>query len=488
MKKKLQTVLLAWLAVALSAGSVLAGRGGSGGHGGGSSGSASSHGGGHGGSIAMSRSSTGHTPSFNAPRTGIRPASMPQHFRPPNPVNRPTFANRPKPVSHPSTYPRVDPRPADHAPRQDWAHHDWYHGSWHGHWDHPWNSWPYTWFNAEVGWDLAAATPWSWGYWPYYNPYCTAPVVVEGGTIDYSQPIAAAVPPEALANPTSPADEAALVLDAARDAFLRGDYPAALSQVNQAIARNPNDPLSHEFRCLVCFALKQYEEAAAGAYAVLSVGPGWDWTTLSSFYPNVDVYAQQLHALEEYIDAHSNQPDVRFLLAYHYLTCGHTDAAAQQLKAVVQLNPRDQLSTQLLAALAAPSRKFVLPETKKLAAQLDDLLAATQGGYLAEPNAAAAPTKPLDAVSLVGDWKARQPDGSTVALRLTSNWTYTWWFTRQGKSQDHSGTYALTDNLLILKEGNTPVMVGRVALLGDNRLNFKLVNDNPSDPGLTFSR
>ena len=449
----------------------------------------SSRGGSHGGgSFAMSRSSTGHTPSFNAPRTGFRPTSMPQHFRTPNPVNKPTFANRPRPVSHPGTHPRVDSRPANLVPRQDWAHHDWYHGNWHGHWDHPWNGWPYAWFNVETGWNLAATTPWSWGYWSYYNPYCTAPVVVEGATIDYSRPIAAAVPPEALANQAAPSDEASELLDAARETFLQGDYRAALSEVNQAVAKNPNDPLLHEFRCLVCFALKQYEEAAAGLYAVLSVGPGWDWTTLSSFYPDVDVYTQQLHALEQYIDAHSDQPNVRFLLAYHYVTCGHSDAAAEQLKAVVQLNPKDQLSAQLLAALAAPSRKFVLPETKKLAAQLDDVLAAPEGGEPADPNAAAPPTRPVDAVSLLGDWKARQPDGSTVALRLTSNSTYTWQFTRQGKTQDHSGTYAVADNLLILKEDNNPVMVGRVALLGDNRLNFKLVNDNPSDPGLTFSR
>ena len=58
----------------------------------------------------------------------------------------------------------------------------------------------------------------------------------------------------------------------------------------------------------------------------------------------------------------------------------------------------------------------------------------------------------------------------------------------QGKTQDHRGSYTLTDNLLILKEGNNPVMVGQVALRGDNRLNFKLANDNASDPGLTFSR
>ena len=38
-------------------------------------------------------------------------------------------------------------------------------------------------------------------------------------------------------------------------------------------------------------------------YAVLSVGPGWDWTTLISLYPNVDVYTAQLRALEDYCKA-----------------------------------------------------------------------------------------------------------------------------------------------------------------------------------------
>ena len=91
----------------------------------------------------------------------------------------------------------------------------------------------------------------------------------------------------AIGRPGAAADEASQLLDAARDAFLQGNYRAALSQANRAIAGNPNDPLPHEFRSLACFALKQYKEAAAGAYAVLSAGPGWDWTTLSSFYPDI---------------------------------------------------------------------------------------------------------------------------------------------------------------------------------------------------------
>ena len=44
------------------------------------------------------------------------------------------------------------------------------------------------------------------------------------------------------------------------------------------------------------FAQGKYEQAAAPLYAVLSVGPGWDWTTLSGMYPDVDTYTGQLRS------------------------------------------------------------------------------------------------------------------------------------------------------------------------------------------------
>ena len=225
--------------------------------------------------------------------------------------------------------------------------------------------------------------------------------------------------------------------------------------------------MPHEFRALILFATKQYKEAAATVYAVLSVGPGWDWATLSGFYPDVNVYTAQLRALEQYRNENLKSPEVRFLLAYQYMSCGHSDAAIAELKEVVRLSPKDQLSAQLLAAL---TQRQVGRQAR---AQLRRL---------------PAPAKPVTAASLVGTWTASRPDGSSFALDVAKDGTYSWQYTQQGKSQTFSGAYTVADNLLILKEGGNPNMIGQIVLVSDNQFNFKLVGDNPADPGLTFSK
>ena len=105
---------------------------------------------------------------------------------------------------------------------------------------------------------------------------------------------------------------------------------------------------------LAHFALQKYEQAAVPLYAVLSVGPGWDWTTLVGLYPGIDVYTRQLRALEQYVRANPKSSAAHFLLAYHYLTQGHNDAAAQQFREVQTLLPGDTLSAQLLKQLSPP--------------------------------------------------------------------------------------------------------------------------------------
>jgi hypothetical protein len=490
MKTYLKLHLTATTIVLFAIGQAMAGHGGGGGggggfHGGGGGGyhggsySGGYHGGYegsyHGGSYSgyhgseMNWSAAGHTPSFSTPHSSFNPTRS--NLAPS------AWSNH---AAHPEWGEHSNINGRNFASNMDHRHYpDWYHGNWHDHGDHYWRHWPagwWGWWGAGflAGADLADFTsPWSWGYLSYYNPYCDAPVVVDNTTVDYSQPIVLAAPPAAdlttpadgswpVNTPTAPGDQAAQLLDAARGAFTQGDYTTALAQCDKAIAITPNNTVLHEFRGLALFALGRYKEAAAPLYAVLSVGPGWDWTTMSSLYTDVSVYNEQLRALEQYVDANRNSAEARFVLAYQYMTCGHADAAAAQFKAAVQLNPKDQLSAQILSAL----------ETND----------ATQ-----QP-AAASPAVPVDAATLVGDWKANRSDGQTITLRLTSDGKYTWKLAQKGSPREFSGDYTVADNLLILKQSGTPTMIGQVTPLAGGSFNFKLPGNNPSDPGLTFGK
>ena len=110
-------------------------------------------------------------------------------------------------------------------------------------------------------------------------------------------------------------------------------------------------------RALTLFAQKKYKEAAAAVYAVLAVGPGWDWDTLKSLYPDVDTYTKQLRALEDYQKQNPKSADASFLLAYQYLTLGKKDAAIKQLQRTVELQPKDQVSAQLIKVLEQPPQE-----------------------------------------------------------------------------------------------------------------------------------
>ena len=143
----------------------------------------------------------------------------------------------------------------------------------------------------------------------------------------------------------------------------------------------------------------------------------------------------------------------------------------RELQTVVRLSPRDQLASQLLAGLSSGDKS----STEAVPA----------------PPGAVPPTLaslPASAAALAGNWEASRPDGSTFVFNLTDAATYSWKYTRGGQTQDFTGTFSVAEGLLILKRNGNPVMIGQVALSDANHFNFKLVGDNPADPGLTFSR
>ena len=226
-----------------------------------------------------------------------------------------------------------------------------------------------------TAWALGSSL-YNWGYASYANPYYTEavvaqPIVIEqtvaGGepqtvtvpayTYDYSQPIdTQSAPP-----PADVADPAVAKFDSARAAFGNGDYAGALQLTDEALKVLPNDATLHEFRALVLFAVGKYDLAAGPLYAVLSVGPGWDWTTMVGLYPNVDVYTGQLRKLEAFVTSNASSTPGHFVLAYHYMTQGNNDAAAAQFKQVVALSPQDTLAAQLLKRIACRRARETQP-------------------------------------------------------------------------------------------------------------------------------
>jgi Tfp pilus assembly protein PilF len=211
----------------------------------------------------------------------------------------------------------------------------------------------------------------------YSNPYYAPAAVGSVPYVDYSQPIATPAPvevsvpvevpvtvevPAGRSTPVDPQtgltedqataqEQAVQVFDQAGAAFRGGNYAEAQSLVEKAIARLPGVATLHEFRALTLFAQKKYQEASTAVYAVLAAGPGWDWQTLKGFYPDVQTYTTQLRDLEQFQRGNPDKGYASLLLAYHYLTLESFNAAAKQLQIAVKVEPKDQLSAQLLAAV-----------------------------------------------------------------------------------------------------------------------------------------
>ena len=214
-------------------------------------------------------------------------------------------------------------------------------------------------YASGVGAWGAGSPMYGWGYSGYSNPYYGsgygAGGAAQGGAVqqavnsqpltaaqgsNYSQPISttAAAPDQAVVG------QANASYDQARAAFKASDYAQAVQLDQQALAQTPNDTTMHEFLALAYFAQGKYQQAATPLYAVLSVRPGWDWTTLSGMYSDVDTYTRQLRALEAYVTANPDSAQGHFVLGYQYLAQGHDPNAIAQLKEVVRIQPGDTVS------------------------------------------------------------------------------------------------------------------------------------------------
>jgi hypothetical protein len=328
------------------------------------------------------------------------------------------------------------------------------------------------------GWGLS---PWlygpslyNWGYSSFYNPYVSSVVVTQPVVYDYTQPI------DTLASASvTPSDSATSNFDQAREAFKAGSYTKALDLTDLAIRDLPNDATLHEFRALCLFALGRYNEAATTLYAVLAVGPGWDWATLASLYPNVSEYTTQLRNLEAAISRNPESAPARFVLAYHYLTENHPEAAAQQLRQVVKLQPKDTLSSQLLQQLqpgglpgGSASAEVPAPGNPKATgnSNLPPLVTGREG-------------------RLEGTWTASPAPDTTITLSFVDGDRFNWTVSHEGKPQQKmEGTRTFGRNILTLAQTQGPALVGNITWQDETHFNLKVPGAASNDPGLSFSK
>jgi tetratricopeptide (TPR) repeat protein len=350
-----------------------------------------------------------------------------------------------------------------------------------------WNDWWGPWGYAPLAFHT--------GYWNYYNPYCYQPLVLGSTVIDYSQPVIfseAAI--DSTVSTQAEADDPKLAaamaeFDVGREAFARGNYQAALESTHRALEHLPSDAALHEFLALVHFAMGNYRDAAGVIHSVLAVGPGWSWETMHGLYGNVDVYTRHLRAAEAYRRTNPEAPYVRFLLAYHYMTTGHGDAAATQLRHVMRLEPSDSVAAQLLEGLTGERVRV---------ASSGESGAATGTADASRPQPPPLPTsrdepgthvvgKP-ETGGMVGTWSASREDGSKFQLELTEDARFTWSFSHKDQSSELTGKYTLSDDLLVLEPDEGGAMIGRVGTTGDKQFQFRLLGSPEDDPGLTFQK
>jgi tetratricopeptide (TPR) repeat protein len=357
---------------------------------------------------------------------------------------------------------------------QDWRddHYPWY-GGWYwgyapvywGYWDPLWDEYPAAATMGTTWWD-ANSLGYMFGCGDYYNPYYS-----DASAIDYSEPIVTVAAGDEGGQEDSgaqdPSPEVLAKFDQARTEFYQGNYEEALKLVDDAAEQLPHDAVLHEFRSLVLFALGRYPEAAAAIHAVLAVGPGWDWKTLVSLYPDVDTYTVQLRALEAYCNKNPSAAYAHFLLGYQRLSCGFADAALSELRRASALQPEDSVSANLVRSLTPRDQSGGTPSAERMAQQ--------------------AP-KPIPIDELTGTWSATGEGTSKYSMKLDKDGTFTWSFTKGTRREEVKGVFTSEGNVLAMEPDTGGVLLAELKPRGADQLQFKMVGGAPGEAGFDFRR
>ena len=185
----------------------------------------------------------------------------------------------------------------------------------------------------------------------------------------------------------------------------------------------PNDTTMHEFLALVYFAQGKFDQAASPLYAVLSVGPGWDWTTLSGMYPDVTTYTSQLRALEANVRANRDTASGHFVTGLPLPVPG----------------PRRKCRRPAQAGRQASACGHPLGPAHRPASAL------RRHSTCRHPARRGRPGK------LAGNWTAAPGNDTKISLAIQDDGRFTWTATSPGKpATTISGGSTLADGVLTL--------------------------------------
>ena len=226
---------------------------------------------------------------------------------------RPNFT----PNSGRGVYPGAGPHPAGPArpPSGPGPHPNWYHGNWHDHWNHPWYNYPAAWWAAGFVTGAALSRR------PRPGPGATGPTTTPTARPRWSSATRRSTTRSRSCwrSPAGGSDAtgAAAGGPAGRPPTRRRNCstrPAPpLSRATtpprwpSATRPSPSSPTTSRctssagWRCSPCIATRKPPARSMPCCRSAPAGIG---RRSASLYPDIDVYTEQLRALEQYVNAH----------------------------------------------------------------------------------------------------------------------------------------------------------------------------------------
>ena len=325
-----------------------------------------------------------------------------------------------------------------------------------------------------LGWGLSSwgygSCLYGMGYMPYYNPY------YGGGAASRARPCPTTIPSRSTPR-AAPADGA--VAEPGDGPLRRRPRVVPARELRRRPASRPTRPWRSSPTTPPCTSSARSACSPRAATTrpprpstpCSRSGPAGTGRRSSVSIPASTSTRRSSAPSKAYCGAHRDSATARFVLAYHYLTQGHTDAAVDY----AQAGGRAQAGRHPLgeAAPAARSAQGPVPPARR---------------HVPPPAAPPADTTPPQGATIAGTWTAQPVADTTIALTIQPGGAFNWQVTQKGQTQQFSGTSTFGDGILTLAQDKGPALVGRVSWKDASHMTFRIVGDGPDDPGLRFSK